>query len=123
MADYCYHDVHVTGNEKLMAEIGRRVDAEWLWAAKEVFEPGDAVVIGQNVFFRYETKGVRLSEVERIALEFPTARVFHLYQEPNGQVRGIAIYEAGQCTSLREVTGQPFETDDWMSFEEAVETA
>ena len=24
MADYCYHDVHVTGNEKLMAEIGRR---------------------------------------------------------------------------------------------------
>ncbi len=32
MANYCYHDVQVTGDEKLMVEIVRRVDAEWLWA-------------------------------------------------------------------------------------------
>lgn len=120
MANYCFHDVQVTGDEKLIAEIGRRVDAEWLWAAKKVFEAGDAVVIGQNVFFRYETKGVWLSEVKRISLEFPTVRVLHKYQEPNGQLRGIAIYESGECTSLREVTGQPFQTDDWMSFEELI---
>lgn len=120
MANYCYHDVQVTGDEKLMAEIVRRVDAEWLWAAKKVFDDGDAVVMGQNVFFRYETKGVRLSVVKRIASEFPTARVLHMYQEPNQQLRGIAIYESGKCTSMREVTGQPFQTDNWMSFEELV---
>jgi len=52
MSDCCYHDVQVTGDEELMAEIGRRVDARWLSAAKEMFEDGDLIVIGQNVHLK-----------------------------------------------------------------------
>lgn len=59
---------------------------------------------------------MRLAEVERIAFEFPAARVFHMYQEPDAQIRGIAIYESGRRTSLRHMEGARFLVDDWLSF-------
>jgi hypothetical protein len=39
-----------------------------------------------------------------------------MYQDPGAQVRGIAIYEGGRCTRLRQVSGTGFRMNDWLSF-------
>ena len=116
MSKCCLH-VHVTGEEKVIDEIGRALNSRSLSVTATIGTSSLGVtVIGQNIYVDGETDVLALAGIERLAKRYPEVRIVHLYQNLNDRVRGIAIYEGGRRTSFRQVAGAAFRLNDWLSF-------